>query len=131
MIKIQKELKTLEVPKKYEKEIIFILYNYKILDKFIEKRKNEMIEEMNVEKTVHLKSISKPNNTLEDIVIKFETDTKIKRFEQWRNIINVFLNKLYDKENKKYYYLIKYKYLENLSEEEKKKLEKNIRNIKN
>ena len=79
MIKIQKELKTLEVPKKYEKEIIFILYNYKILDKFIEKRKNEMIEEMNVEKTVHLKSISKPNNTLEDIVIKFETDTKIKR----------------------------------------------------
>ena len=41
----------------------------------------------------------------------------ILRLKEWKKTINVFCSKLYDDDNKLYYYLIKYKYFLNMDEE--------------
>ena len=71
-----------------------------------------MIDNMEVTSRAYLSSIhSLHSNTLEDVIEKFDTDRNILRLKAWKKLINSFLSKLYDEEDKFYYYFIKYKYL--------------------
>ncbi len=109
--------KILYFPLEVNKEITFMLYNYKNIDKLIDERKNELIDKMKVSKEAYLKSIKQSNNILEDIIIKFDDDSQLKRFETWRQLINKFMSSLYDEEDKLYYLIMKYKYQDKLTEE--------------
>ena len=101
----------MNIPKQCNKEITFMLYNYNNIDKIIEDRKEEIMDNMSVTNTAYLKSIkSKNSNTLEDIVMKFDSDKYIQRLKKWQRLINSFCNRLYDERPNKYYYFIKYKY---------------------
>lgn len=109
--------KILYLPLEVYKEMTFMLYNYKNIDKLINERKNELIDKMKVSKEAYLKSIKQSNNILEDIIIKFDDDNQLKRFETWRQLINKFMSSLYDEEDKLYYLIMKYKYQDKLTEE--------------
>ena len=101
----------MNIPKQCNKEITFMLYNYNNIDKIIEDRKEEIMDNMSVTNTAYLKSIkSKNSNTLEDIVMKFDSDKYIQRLKKWQRLINSFCNRLYDERPNKYYSFIKYKY---------------------
>ena len=107
-----------DIQKKCEREISFMLHNYKKIDSLINERKNELIDSMEVTNSAYLKSIkSSKGNTLENVVHNFDTDYKIQRLKKWKKIINVLCSKLYDMENKYYFYLIHYKYFLNIDEE--------------
>ncbi len=109
--------KILYLPIEVNKEITFMLYNYKNIDKLIDERKNELIDKMKISKDAYLKSIQHSNNILEDIIIKFEDDSKIKRIKVWQHLINKFMSCLYDEEDKLYYLIMKYKYQDKLTED--------------
>lgn len=101
----------MNIPMQCNREITFMLYNYNNIDKIIEDRKEEIMDNMSVTNTAYLKSIkSKNSNTLEDIVMKFDSDKYIQRLKKWQRLINSFCNRLYDERPNKYYYFIKYKY---------------------
>ncbi|MBR1654079.1 MAG: hypothetical protein IJ690_03915 [Clostridia bacterium] len=109
---MEKTITALSIPKEIDKEIAFMLHNYNNIEKLIDQRKNEMIDNMEVTNRAYLSSIhSIHSNTLEDVIEKFETDRNILRLKAWKKLINSFLSKLYDEEDKFYYYFIKYKYL--------------------
>ena len=101
----------MKIPIQCNREITFMLYNYNNIDKIIEDRKEEIMDNMSVTNTAYLKSIkSKNSNTLEDVVMKIDSDKYIKRLKKWKQLINSLCSKLYDNESKLYYYFIKYKY---------------------
>lgn len=101
----------MNIPMQCNREITFMLYNYNNIDKIIEDRKEEIMDNMSVTNTAYLKSIkSKNSNTLEDIVMKSDSDKYIQRLKKWQRLINSFCNRLYDERPNKYYYFIKYKY---------------------
>ena len=109
---------TMKVPKQEEREIAFMLYNYKNIDKLIDQRKNNLIDNVEVTNRAYLNSIHAiHSNTLEDVVEKFDTDNNITRLKGWKKLLNSILSKLYDEEDKLYYYFIKFKYFENMNEE--------------
>ena len=109
---------TMKVPKQVEREIAFMLYNYNNLDKLIDRRKNNLIDNVEVTNRAYLNSIhAVHSNTLEDVVERFDTDSNITRLKGWKKLLNSILSKLYDEEDKLYYYFIKFKYLENMNEE--------------
>lgn len=109
---------TMKVPKQAEREIAFMLYNYNNLDKLIDRRKNNLIDNVEVTNRAYLNSIhAVHSNTLEDVVERFDTDSNITRLKGWKKLLNSILSKLYDEEDKLYYYFIKFKYLENMNEE--------------
>ena len=61
---------------------------------------------MNVTNGAYLKAVhSVHSNVLEDVIDKFETDANILKLKEWKKTINVFCSKLYDDDNKLYYYL--------------------------
>ena len=103
------------IPLNADKEIKYFLYNYKNISKVYENRKNDLIDSINVSNRSWLNSLnSEYGNTLENILIKFENDRTLKRIELWKKIINSFISNLYDLEDKNYYYVIKYSYIDNL-----------------
>ena len=103
------ELKITKIPIKYEREIAIMLHNYNRIDKLIEKRKGTIIENLNVTNGAYLKAVHLVHsNILEDVIDKLKTDSNILRLKEWRKTINVFCSKLYDDDNKLYYYFIKY-----------------------
>ena len=103
------------IPLNADKEIKYFLYNYKNISKVYENRKNDLIDSINVSNRSWLNSLnSEYGNTLENILIKFENDRTLKRTELWKKIINSFISNLYDLEDKNYYYVIKYSYIDNL-----------------
>ena len=103
------------IPLNADKEIKDFLYNYKNISKVYENRKNDLIDSINVSNRSWLNSLnSEYGNTLENILIKFENDRTLKRIELWKKIINSFISNLYDLEDKNYYYVIKYSYIDNL-----------------
>ena len=106
------------IPLNADKEIKYFLYNYKNISKVYENRKNDLIDSINVSNRSWLNSLnSEYGNTLENILIKFENDRTLKRIELWKKIINSFISNLYDLEDKNYYYVIKYSYIDNLETE--------------
>ena len=108
----------MNIPVKCNKEITYMLYNYNNIDKIIENRKKEIMDNMSVTNTAYLKALKSNNsNTLEDIVMKFDSDKYIKRLKKWKQLINSFCNKLYDERPNKYYYFIKYKYFIKINDE--------------
>lgn len=112
------EVKDMYIPKEAEKEIIFMLHNYKNIKDLIEKRKIDIIDTMKVTNKAHLNAIHNiDNNTLEFIVEKIDTDYNIQRLKKWSRVINTFCSKLYDEEDKFYYYFLKYKYFRKMNEE--------------
>lgn len=109
---MEKTSNVLCISKEIDREIAFMLHNYNNIEKLIDQRKNEMIDNMEVTNRAYLSSIhSIHSNTLEDVIEKFDTDSNILRLKAWKKLINSFLSKLYDEEDKFYYYFIKYKYL--------------------
>ena len=105
------------IPKTAEKEISFMLYNYENIEKLIDKRKNDLIDTINVSNNAHLKAINENGTTMEDIAISFDSDYKINRLKQWKAIINSFKSRLYDDENRLYYRFILLKYTRRFNEE--------------
>ncbi|MCR5146976.1 MAG: hypothetical protein K6B70_06515 [Clostridia bacterium] len=110
--------KVMCISKAIDKEIAFMLHNYNNISKLIDERKNILIDNMSVTNRAYLSSIhSIHSNTLEDVIEKFDTDRNILRLKAWKKLINSFLSKLYDEEDKFYYYFIKYKYLTKMDTE--------------
>ena len=102
----------MKIPIQCNREITYMLYNYENIEKLIDERKNYLIDNMSITNTAHLKSIkSKNSNTLEDVVMKFDSNKYIKRLKKWKQLINSFRSKLYDNEDKSYYWFIQYKYI--------------------
>ncbi len=58
--------------KSFDREITFILYNYKNIDILIEKRKEELIDKINVTTSAWLKSRKQDSNSIDDILTKFD-----------------------------------------------------------
>ena len=78
--------------KKSERELVYMLYNYPIIDKLIENRKLELIDKMNSSYNEWNKSkTAYYSNTLEDIVERLEDDYKLNRLNAWKKVINNFL----------------------------------------
>ncbi len=105
------------IPKKAEKEISFMLYNYENIEKLIDKRKNDLIDTINVSNNAHLKAINENGTTMEDIALSFDSDNTIKRLKEWKAIINSFRSRLYDDEDRLYYRFILLKYTRRFDEE--------------
>lgn len=105
------------IPQVARKEISFILYNYTNLESLIENRKNTIIDRLNYSTSAWLKGRSQDSNSMEDILIMYEQDRYIRRIKKWQRIINKLLNELSNEEYPIEYYLIKYKYMENNSDE--------------
>lgn len=103
-------------PKGAGREIAFMLYNYKNINDLIEERKLELIDEIDVRNSAWLKGRNQMSNSLEDIIVKYDDDYKIKRLEQWRILINSMLNLLSNEQIPLEYYFIKYKYFEKLDD---------------
>ena len=84
------------LPKSINKEITFMLYNFKNFEKLIENREEDLIDSIKVTNVAYLKAINKSNNTLEDMIIRFDNDKIIKRYQRWKQLINLYINKLYN-----------------------------------
>ena len=105
------------LPKSINREITFMLHNYKNMDKLIDSRKDDLIDKIKVTNVAYLKAINRANNTLEDMIIRFEKDEIINKYKRWRQLINSFINELYNENDIVGYYIIKYKYLDKRDEE--------------
>lgn len=78
--------------KKGERELIFMLYNYPNIDKLIENRKLELIDQINTSCYEWNRSKTTYNtNTLEDVVEKFDDDYQLNRLSNWKKTIDKFL----------------------------------------
>ena len=78
--------------KKSERELVYMLYNYPIIDKLIENRKLEMIDTINTSCNEWIKSKkSNSTNTLEDVVERFDNDYKLNRLNKWKQTIEKYL----------------------------------------
>lgn len=100
------------------KEIKYMLYNYKKIDELIDKRKEELIDNMNLSTAAWLRGINHDSNTFEDVIVGFDNDWKIKRYMHWKDFLkNLFA--IFEKyESQKYYQFLQLKYFDNLSSKE-------------
>ena len=74
----------MEKNNKEEKEITFMLYNYPNINKLIEKRRRELLGEINVGSEAWKRSkTSLMGYTLEDIVERIDDDYLINRLRDW------------------------------------------------
>ena len=77
------------------KEIKYMLYNYYKIDELIDKRKEELIDNMNLSTAAWLRGINQDSNTFEDVIAGFDDDWKIRRYRHWqdflRNLFSFFL----------------------------------------
>ena len=70
------------------KEIKFMLHNYDKIDRLIDKRKNELIDRMNLSNAAWLRGINNNSNTFEDVIVGFDEDWKIVRYKQWESFLS-------------------------------------------
>lgn len=100
------------------KEIKYMLYNYSKIDELINKRKEELIDNMNLSTSAWLRGIKQDSNTFEDVIANFDDDWKIKRYKHWQ----VFLRNLFvffkNSEPSNYYMYLKLKYFNDLEPKE-------------
>ena len=73
-------------PKYAGKEISFMMYNFRNINKLIENRKDELIDTINVTNRAWIKSLKQEGNTIEDIIAKFDDDRKILRLKKWQSL---------------------------------------------
>ena len=64
-------------PKSASKEISFMFYNYKKINKLIENRRETIMDRMNGSTRAWLKGINQSSNSFEDIIIKLDEDRVI------------------------------------------------------
>lgn len=100
-------------PKDVRKEINFMLFNYKRLDKLIEKRKCELINKIDSSSAGWYKSKSSLySNTLEDVVLNFDEDESINKLSNWKIFLDKYIKELFNNKNEKFYKVIILKYIE-------------------
>lgn len=100
-------------PKDVRKEINFMLFNYKRLDKLIEKRKYELINKIDISSAGWYKSKScLYSNTLEDVVLNFDEDESINKLSNWKIFLDKYINELFNNKNEIFYKVINLKYIE-------------------
>lgn len=113
-----RNIKTIKLfPVSASKEISFVLKNCNDINYYIEQRKKELIDRINYSTAAWLRGRSENSNSMEDILILYENDRIIKRFKKWQKVINRLLNDLSNEEVPIEYYLIKYRYMEKMSDE--------------
>lgn len=113
------------------KEISFMLYNYKSIERLIEKRRKELIDNINV----GINSWSKSKTqiigyTIEDTVIKFEEDAKIIRLKKWKKLLDDFFFQLYINDDYILSSFCKLKYLDKKDDDLKTFLDLNKEEIR-
>lgn len=100
-------------PKDVRKEINFMLFNYKKLDKLIEKRKHELINKIDISSAGWYKSKSSLySNTLEDVVLNFDEDESINKLSNWKIFLDKYIKELFNNKNEIFYKIINLKYIE-------------------
>lgn len=113
--------KSMYIPEKTYDEIKLMLKIYYKLDKLIDKRINNMrniyINSMAVTNQSYLQAFQKDNNTLENIIVKLDDDWLVRKYRAYKSIINTYINRLSGREDKLDYYLLKYKYLDRMSDD--------------
>lgn len=72
------------------KEIKYMLYNYYKIDELIDKRKEELIDNMNLSTAAWLRGINQDSNTFEDVIAGFDNDWKIRRYRHWQDFLRNF-----------------------------------------
>lgn len=98
---------------KIEKEISFMLYNYKKIDKLIENRRNTIIDSINSGMDSWSKSKTQIiGYTLEETVIKLDEDNVINRLKKWKKLLDEFFLSLYTDDDYVLSSFCKLKYLE-------------------
>lgn len=105
-------------PKSASKEISFMFYNYKKINKLIENRRETIMDRMNGSTRAWLKGINQSSNSFEDIIIKLDEDRVINRYKHWNEFLSSFFNILKTYERPIYYRFIVLKYFKNLDNEE-------------
>ena len=105
-------------PKYAGKEISFMMYNFRNINKLIENRKDELIDTINVTNRAWIKSLKQEGNTIEDIIAKFDDDRKILRLKKWQSFLISFFNILKKFERPLYYQFIELKYIKKLDNKE-------------
>ncbi len=104
--------------KEYElKKVEKYLYGYKTLEEKIEKRRENIIDTVNVGKGAFLKSKRTSSNSVEDIAIRLAEDKKINEMKIIKKEIEKGLLKIKCKNIKIYNFVI-YKYIKGLSDSE-------------
>ena len=73
------------------KEIKYMLYNYYKIDELIDKRKEELIDNMNLSTSAWLRGINQDSNTFEDVIAGFDDDWKIRRYRHWQDFLRNLL----------------------------------------
>lgn len=77
---------------KEEKELIFMLYNYPNINRLIEERKRELLDEVNTSSDAWRKSkTSVIGYTLEDVFERIEDDYRINRLKDWNLVFEKYL----------------------------------------
>ncbi len=105
-------------PQKASKEISFIFYNYKNINKLIENRRESIMDKMNGSTRAWLKGINQSSNSFEDIIIRLDEDRVINRYKHWNEFLSSFFNILKIYERPIYYRFVVLKYFKNLENED-------------
>ena len=85
------------------KEIKYMLYNYYKIDELIDKRKEELIDNMNLSTAAWLRGINQDSNTFEDVIAGFDDDWKIRRYRHWQDFLRNLFAILEKFESSKYF----------------------------
>ena len=106
-------------PAEVGKEISFILYNYKNIDKLIEKRSEELLGTINDGKDSWMKSKTQIyGHTVEDIIARIDEDDRILRLKTWKKLLDSFFFNLYINEDYILSAFCKLKYFESKNDEQ-------------
>lgn len=100
------------------KEIKYMLYNYYKIDELIDKRKEELIDNMNLSTASWLRGINQDLNTFEDVIAGFDDDWKIRRYRHWQDFLRNLFAILEKFESSKYFVFLQLKYFNDLPFEE-------------
>ena len=109
---------TLSSSKNLIKEINFMLYNYNNIDKLIQNRKSNLIDRINYSPSAWYKGLKQDSNTLEDIIVSFDEDKVIQRYEHWRAFLGSLFSVIRNFESPIYYKYLVLRYFRNLGKEE-------------
>ena len=100
------------------KEIKFMLRNYNKIKTLIEKRKEELIDRMNLSNAAWLRGINQESNTFEDVIARFDEDWQIKRYEQWQEFLPNLFEVIKNFESSILYKFLQLRYFNHLDKEQ-------------
>ena len=106
------------IPKKAINEITFLLYNYNNLEQILEQNKEELLDCVKISGKSWLKRNHQFQNSVEDQVIKIESNKTLKRLQLWIKILNAFMDEYRMNYPQKNYNYINLKYFVKLKQNE-------------